>query len=382
MLVSVCVMITPTRYTFYTCTRITNDFRARLQSVIRDGRCFDSTSFVRWPQCIIGMQTLRCLYSTSQTTVALRTLKAGCRSSTSKLNFRLRRLQTLQDSSTMICLLFRNKYRFFTLLPRHVVEPMTLTLVGNKIDLEKTRAVSREEAFVYATSINGGYFETSAISDIHGIEMVFISTARSLLHLAQTTDCSSIKRYDSTESIISCNELTGENFLEFFGFFPKSSSNLTLTRDDLLCFGSRTRFNGERNNGRLIRWGQWCRALRNGSVEHSAHCTRRSATKRLVLLLNCHIAIPMLIHIKIYMKTAEPHSSFFVQLRSIVFVSALPRSCFVLINIIIRPSAIPNAFPDICANGIFTLFFICKKTTMQTTFVTCFWLKWLETSLF
>lgn len=207
MLVSVCVMITPTRYTFYTCTRITNDFRARLQSVIRDGRCFDSTSFVRWPQCIIGMQMLRCLYSTLQTTVALRTLKAGCRSSTSKLNFRLRR------NFLRIC-----QYRIFILLPRHVVEPMTLTLVGNKIDLEKTRAVSREEAFVYATSINGGYFETSAISDIHGIEMVFISTARSLLHLAQTTDCSSIKRYDSTESIISCNELTGENFLEFLDF--------------------------------------------------------------------------------------------------------------------------------------------------------------------
>lgn len=87
---------------------------------------------------------------------------------------------------------------------------MILTLVGNKIDLEKDRAVSREEAFVYATSINGGYFETSAISDIHGIEMVFISTARGLLRLAQTTDCSSIKRYDSTESIISCNDLAGK----------------------------------------------------------------------------------------------------------------------------------------------------------------------------
>lgn len=87
---------------------------------------------------------------------------------------------------------------------------MTLTLVGNKIDLEKNRAVSREEAFVYATSINGAYFETSAISDMHGIEMVFISAARGLLRLAQSTECSSIKRYDSTESIISCNEVPGK----------------------------------------------------------------------------------------------------------------------------------------------------------------------------
>lgn len=93
---------------------------------------------------------------------------------------------------------------------RHVIEPMILTLVGNKIDLEKTRAVSREEAFVYASSINGGYYETSAISDHRGIEAVFISTARGLLRLSQESECSSIKRYESSESIISCNDLTGK----------------------------------------------------------------------------------------------------------------------------------------------------------------------------
>lgn len=87
---------------------------------------------------------------------------------------------------------------------------MILTLVGNKIDLEKERAVSREEAFLYASSINGSYYETSAINGGRGIEQVFISTARGLLQLANTSDCTSIKRYESADSILSCNELNGK----------------------------------------------------------------------------------------------------------------------------------------------------------------------------
>lgn len=88
---------------------------------------------------------------------------------------------------------------------------MILTLVGNKVDLEKERAVSREEAFLYASSINGSYYETSAINGGRGIEQVFISTARGLLRLAENTDCSSIKRYESTDSIISFSELNGNS---------------------------------------------------------------------------------------------------------------------------------------------------------------------------
>lgn len=111
---------------------------------------------------------------------------------------------------------------------------MILTLVGNKIDLEKQRTVSREEAFLYASSINGSYFETSAINGGRGIEQVFISTARSLLRLADNTNCSSIKRYDSTDSIISFSELNGNEFdtktlklltneLIFVGFYDKTN---------------------------------------------------------------------------------------------------------------------------------------------------------------
>jgi len=42
---------------------------------------------------------------------------------------------------------------------------MVLTLVGNKTDLEETRTVSREEAYLYAASIGATYIETSAIKD-------------------------------------------------------------------------------------------------------------------------------------------------------------------------------------------------------------------------
>lgn len=90
---------------------------------------------------------------------------------------------------------------------RNVIEPMILMVVGNKIDLEKQRAVSREEAFLYASSINGSYFETSAINGGRGIEQVFLAAARGLLNLSDSSDCSSIKRYESTDSILNIHEL-------------------------------------------------------------------------------------------------------------------------------------------------------------------------------
>jgi len=50
-------------------------------------------------------------------------------------------------------------------LQKNVLEPMFLLLVGNKIDLEEQRAVSREEAFLYSQSIGAKYLETSAVKD-------------------------------------------------------------------------------------------------------------------------------------------------------------------------------------------------------------------------
>ncbi len=78
---------------------------------------------------------------------------------------------------------------------------MILTLIGNKTDLSDERAVSRDEAYLFATSINGNYLETSTVTE-QGIEQVFMTTALGLLRLAENrTYGSSIKRYESVESV-------------------------------------------------------------------------------------------------------------------------------------------------------------------------------------
>lgn len=50
-------------------------------------------------------------------------------------------------------------------LQQNVQEPMFLLLVANKIDLDEQRAVSREEAFIYAQSIGAKFLETSVVRD-------------------------------------------------------------------------------------------------------------------------------------------------------------------------------------------------------------------------
>lgn len=78
---------------------------------------------------------------------------------------------------------------------------MVLTLIGNKTDLSDERAVSRDEAYLFASSINGNYLETSTVTE-QGIEQVFMTTALGLLRLAENrTYGTSIKRYESVESI-------------------------------------------------------------------------------------------------------------------------------------------------------------------------------------
>lgn len=84
-----------------------------------------------------------------------------------------------------------------------------LSVVGNKTDLEQKRAVSREEAFLFASSIGGTYYETSAINGGRGIDQIFRSTALGLLRMSNDSACSSIKRYESEDSLLSCNEVQG-----------------------------------------------------------------------------------------------------------------------------------------------------------------------------
>lgn len=85
-------------------------------------------------------------------------------------------------------------------LQRNVVEPMVLSVIGNKTDLSEQRKVSREEAFQYAQSIGGNYFESSALQD-EGIEEVFLNTAVGLIRLSEDGVCSSLRVYDSADSV-------------------------------------------------------------------------------------------------------------------------------------------------------------------------------------
>lgn len=71
-------------------------------------------------------------------------------------------------------------------LHKNVPEPMIMSVIGNKADLMENRAVSREEASIYANSINATYFETSAVRDCN-IESIFITLAMGICKLNKIT---------------------------------------------------------------------------------------------------------------------------------------------------------------------------------------------------
>lgn len=85
-------------------------------------------------------------------------------------------------------------------LHRNVQDPMILALVGNKLDLQTQRTVSRDEAYVFASSIGASYFETSAETD-QGLEQVFLTIALGLIRLADEGKSRSLRQFDSCESI-------------------------------------------------------------------------------------------------------------------------------------------------------------------------------------
>ncbi|KAG8231121.1 hypothetical protein J437_LFUL010447 [Ladona fulva] len=81
-------------------------------------------------------------------------------------------------------------------LQRNVEEPMVLCVVGNKVDLASQRKVPRDEAYQYASSIGGLYFEASALQD-QGIEDIFLSVAMGLVKLTEDpSQRTSIKVYE------------------------------------------------------------------------------------------------------------------------------------------------------------------------------------------
>lgn len=91
-----------------------------------------------------------------------------------------------------------------------------ITLIGNKTDLSDERTVSRDEAYLFATSINGNYLETSTVTE-QGLEQVFMTTALGLLRLAENrTYGTSIKRYESVESLSTYCSSLGKQMLFYF----------------------------------------------------------------------------------------------------------------------------------------------------------------------
>ncbi|XP_067143017.1 uncharacterized protein [Centruroides vittatus] len=72
-------------------------------------------------------------------------------------------------------------------LQRNVEEPVTMCILGNKIDLELKRTVDKKEASQYAISIGALYFETSAIT-FEGIEDAFIHIAEELVNNYEKCD--------------------------------------------------------------------------------------------------------------------------------------------------------------------------------------------------
>eukprot|EP00122_Pirum_gemmata_P006480 Pgem_evm1s5925 len=58
-----------------------------------------------------------------------------------------------------------------------MLKDVCLTLVGNKIDLEKARGVSREDAEEYAKSVGAEHIETSAKLN-HGVDQLFLQLTK------------------------------------------------------------------------------------------------------------------------------------------------------------------------------------------------------------
>ena len=72
-----------------------------------------------------------------------------------------------------------------------------LTIAGNKLDLERQRVVSRQEASDYAESVGAQYFETSAKQN-RGIDDLFTSMGKRLLQGQMTASPAASSRHSRT----------------------------------------------------------------------------------------------------------------------------------------------------------------------------------------
>lgn len=64
---------------------------------------------------------------------------------------------------------------------------VTLAIIGNKVDLEKSRAVNKEEALSYAQSVGAKHYDTSAKLN-KGLEELFLDLTRRMLEANKDGD--------------------------------------------------------------------------------------------------------------------------------------------------------------------------------------------------
>jgi len=86
-------------------------------------------------------------------------------------------------------------------LHRNVEEAIVLCVIGNKVDLQDQRDVSRTEAMQYASSIGASYHESSAMID-QGVAMIFDSIARGLIRISGQGENHTLKVYDDVEDLM------------------------------------------------------------------------------------------------------------------------------------------------------------------------------------
>jgi Ras-related protein Rab-21 len=82
-------------------------------------------------------------------------------------------------------------------LKRMITTPLCIAVVGNKIDLEKKRNVTSEEAQEYAESVGAKFFETSAKQN-KGIQELFLNICKRMIEAHGSTSDSSGSRSKST----------------------------------------------------------------------------------------------------------------------------------------------------------------------------------------
>ncbi|XP_065168245.1 uncharacterized protein [Atheta coriaria] len=80
-------------------------------------------------------------------------------------------------------------------LRRNVEEKMVLCVVATKLDLVEQRAVSRNEGFQFANSLDAAYYETSAKED-SGVGQIFEHIAQGLLKSCAQGEINTMKIYE------------------------------------------------------------------------------------------------------------------------------------------------------------------------------------------